>query len=37
MSDKAFDFIKFILKTDPKERPTLEQIEKHPWLDQLQN
>ena len=35
MSDEAFDFIKFILKTDPKERPALEQIENHPWMNQI--
>ena len=33
MSDKAFYFIKFILKNDPNERPSLEQIEKHTWLN----
>ncbi|XP_027790340.2 sperm motility kinase 2B-like [Marmota flaviventris] len=34
MSEEASDLIQQILTLDPKQRPTLEQIMRHPWLTQ---
>lgn len=36
MSDFAIDFIRGILQLDGKDRPDLEQIEGHPWLNQVE-
>lgn len=35
VSDEAKDFIKFLLVPNPKKRPTIQQILKHPWLAEL--
>lgn len=32
LSEDAKNFITMILKQRPQERPTMEQIEAHPWL-----
>jgi len=32
VSDEAKDFIKFLLVPNPKRRPTIQEVLKHPWL-----
>jgi len=37
LSPEAIDFVLFILKINPSERPSLNQIVEHPWIQKREN